>query len=218
MSEIDPSFLAAGLSAAFCPSPNLAELSRVRLSGCVLFCQNINSYSARSQRCPTARYPVQVTLGAQMSMKVLTIGGAMIDRLLSHSGRVERMSMSNAHSSFLLLEEGRKTEAEEVSTHVGDGAVNVSVAMARLGLDVAVLAKFGADPRAETILQRLEEEGVSTACVKRDPRSPTGTSVFISSHDRNAAIFTFRGANTLLEAEDLQQRHFCRCGLRCESE
>jgi ribokinase len=110
-------------------------------------------------------------------MKVLTIGGAMIDTIaIVDSGRVERMSMSNAHSSFLLLEEGRKTEAEEVSTHVGGGAVNVSVAMARLGLDVAVLAKLGADPRAETILQRLEEEGVSTAWVKRDPRFPTGAS------------------------------------------
>jgi ribokinase len=142
-------------------------------------------------------------------MKVLTIGGAMIDTIaIVDSGRVERMSMSNAHSSFLLLEEGRKTEAEEVSTHVGGGAVNVSVAMARLGLDVAVLAKLGADTRAETILQRLEEEGVSTAWVKRDPRSPTGASVFISSHDRNAAIFTFRGANTLLEAEDLQDEAF----------
>jgi ribokinase len=78
-----------------------------------------------------------------MSMKVLTIGGAMIDTIdIVDSGRIERMSMSNAHSSFLLLEEGRKTEAEEVSTHVGGGAVNVSVAMARLGLDVAVLAKL----------------------------------------------------------------------------
>jgi ribokinase len=76
-------------------------------------------------------------------MKVLTIGGAMIDTIaIVDSGRIERMSMSNAHSSFLLLEEGRKTEAEEVSTHVGVGAVNVSVAMARLGLDVAVLAKL----------------------------------------------------------------------------
>ena len=146
---------------------------------------------------------------ARMSMKVLTIGGAMIDTIaIVDSGRIERMSMSNAHSSFLLLEEGRKTEAEEVSMHVGGGAVNVAVAMARLGLDVAVLAKLGADARAETILQRLEQEGVSTAWVKRDPRSPTGASVFISSHDRNAAIFTFRGANTLLEAADLQDEAF----------
>ena len=42
------------------------------------------------------------------------------------------------------------------------------------------------------ILQRLEQEGVSTSLVKRDPNAPTGTSVLISSHDRDAAIFTFR--------------------------
>ena len=86
----------------------------------------------------------------------------MIDTIaIIHSGRVERMSMLNADSSFLLLEEGRKIEAEEVSTHTGGGAVNAAVAMARLGMDVAVLAKLGADARAETILRRLEQEGVS---------------------------------------------------------
>ncbi len=73
-------------------------------------------------------------------MKVLTIGSAMIDTIaIIDSGRIERMTMVNAGSSFLLLEEGRKTEAQEVSTHVGGGAVNVAVAMARLGMDVAVL-------------------------------------------------------------------------------
>ena len=140
-------------------------------------------------------------------MKVLTIGSAMIDTIaIIDSGRIERMRMMNANSSFLLLEEGRKTEAEEVSTHAGGGAVNAAVAMARLGMEVAVLAKLGVDARAEAILQRLEQEGVSTGWIKRDPRSPTGASVLISSHDRNAAIFTFRGANTLLAAEDLPMR------------
>ena len=142
-------------------------------------------------------------------MRVLTIGSAMVDTIaIIDSGRIERMTMLNADSSFLLLEEGRKTEAVEVSTHSGGGAVNVAVAMARLGMDVALLAKVGVDARAETILQRLEKEGVSTVWVKRDPRLPTGSSVLIASHDRNAAIFTFRGANTLLEADDLRDEAF----------
>ena len=142
-------------------------------------------------------------------MRVLTIGSAMVDTIaIIDSGRIERMTMLNADSSFLLLEEGRKTEAVEVSTHSGGGAVNVAVAMARLGMDVALLAKLGVDARAETILQRLEKEGVSTVWVKRDPRLPTGSSVLIASHDRNAAIFTFRGANTLLEADDLRDEAF----------
>jgi ribokinase len=142
-------------------------------------------------------------------MKVLTVGSAMIDTIaIIDSGRIERMTMLNADSSFLLLEEGRKTEAEEVSWYVGGGAVNSAVAMARLGMNVAVLAKTGADARADAVVQLLEREGISTAWVKRDPRSPTGAAILVASHDRNAAIFTFRGANTLLQVDDLHDEAF----------
>jgi len=142
-------------------------------------------------------------------MKVLTVGGAMIDTIaIIASDRIERMTMRNAESSFLLLEEGRKTEALDVSTHVGGGAVNAAVAMARLGLDVATLVKLGKDARAETVLAGLMQEGVSARWAVRDGRAPTGASVLVSSHDRNAAIFTFRGANTLLEEADLREEAF----------
>lgn len=133
----------------------------------------------------------------------------MIDTIaIIQSDRIERMSMRNADLSFLLLEEGRKTEALEISTHCGGGAVNAAVAMARLGLDVAALAKLGQDARAETIMARLMDEKVSTRWLARDSRAPTGASVLVSSHDRDAAIFTFRGANTLLELEDLREEAF----------
>ncbi len=142
-------------------------------------------------------------------MRVLTVGGAMIDTIaIISSDRIERMAMENADSSFLLLEEGRKIEAEEVSTHCGGGGVNAAVAMARLGLDVAALIKLGQDQRAETLLSSLMNEGVSTRWAIRDGRAPTGASVLISSHDRNAGIFTFRGANTLLEEKDLRDDAF----------
>jgi ribokinase len=86
-------------------------------------------------------------------MKILTVGSAMMDTIaIIDSSR--RMSMLNADSSFLLLEEGCKTEAEEISTHPGGGAVNAAVAMARLEMDVSLLAKLGTDARAEAILAR----------------------------------------------------------------
>jgi ribokinase len=80
--------------------------------------------------------------------------------------------------------------------------------MARLGLDVGALVKLGKDARAETVLSHLMQEGVSTRWSVRDGRATTGASVLISSHDRNAAIFTFRGANTLLEGSDLRNEAF----------
>lgn len=142
-------------------------------------------------------------------MKAVTIGGAMVDSIaIIDDERIERMSMRNADSSFLLLEVGRKTEAGEISQHCGGGAVNAAVSMARLGLDVATVIKLGQDERADTILRRLSDEGVSTRWVMRDGRSATGASVIISSHERDAAIFTFRGANTLLSSADLKADMF----------
>lgn len=142
-------------------------------------------------------------------MKVLTVGGAMIDTIaIIEPHRIERMTMANADASYLLLAEGRKTEALEVSTHCGGGAVNSAVCAARLGADVAALAKLGQDERAETIIARLMAEGVSPRWILRDGRETTGASVMVSSHDRNAAIFTYRGANTLLACEDLKDDAF----------
>jgi ribokinase len=142
-------------------------------------------------------------------MKALTVGGAMLDTIaIIADDRIERMTMLNAETSFLLLEDGRKTEAVQISNHVGGGAVNAAVALARLGFDVAALVKLGKDQRAETVLGHLMREGISTRWVLRDGRAPTGASMLVSSHDRNAAIFTFRGANTLLDESDLHDDAF----------
>ncbi len=107
-------------------------------------------------------------------MKAMTIGGATVDTIaIIDSSRIERMSMWNADASFLLLAEGSKIEATEVSAHCGGGAVNAAVALARLGADVSVLIKLGNDKRAETILERLGAEGVSTKRVLRDDAAMT---------------------------------------------
>jgi ribokinase len=142
-------------------------------------------------------------------MKAVTIGGAMVDSIaLIDDARIERMTMRNAESSFLLLEEGRKTEALEISQHCGGGAINAAVSMARLGLDVATVVKLGQDQRAEILLRKLADERVSTRWVMREAGLATGAAVMIASHERDAAIFTFRGANTLLCADDLKPDMF----------
>ena len=142
-------------------------------------------------------------------MKALTIGSAMIDTIaIIESSRIERMTMLNAETSFLLLAEGHKTEALEISTHTGGGAVNAAVAMAGRGIGGSTLGKVGGGQRGGVVLSRLRQEGVSTRWLRRDERAATGAAVMISSHERNAAIFTFRGANTLLEDGDLKPDAF----------
>lgn len=139
-----------------------------------------------------------------MPMKTLSIGSAMIDTIaIVAPERIERMAMVNADKSFLLMEEGKKTEADVVSTHLGGGALNTGVSFARLGFDAHVLAKLGRDRRGETVLAGMKDAGVSTDHICFDAQTPTGASVILSSHDRNAGIFTFRGANTKLRESDL---------------
>ena len=136
--------------------------------------------------------------------EVLTVGGAMMDTIaVVESKRIERLTLHHADSSFLLLEEGRKTEAEDVSTHPGGGAVNAAVAMARLGLDVAVLAKVGKDLRAEAILARFAQEGVSDRWIVRDERAPTGASVLLSN-DATLRFSPSARQDTHLQVEDLR--------------
>ena len=121
---------------------------------------------------------------------------------------IERMSMNNADRAYLLLEEGRKTEAAVISTHAGGGAVNAAVCFARLGFDVAVIVKLGADDRSDLVQQTLRKEGVNIDYLAHTDQAGSGASVLISAHDRNAAIFTFRGSNSLLRAEDLADSAF----------
>ncbi|MEQ1576569.1 MAG: carbohydrate kinase family protein [Hyphomicrobium sp.] len=139
--------------------------------------------------------------------KVLTIGGAMIDTIaVIDDELIERMSMNNADRAYLLLEEGRKTEASEISTHAGGGAINTAVSFGRLGCQVVTLVKLGQDSRARAIRDVLQAEGISQDLIAETAAMGTGASVLISAHERNAAIFTFRGANSLLQLEDLPDR------------
>jgi ribokinase len=137
-------------------------------------------------------------------MRALCIGSAMVDIIvLVNSKDVERMTMTNATSSFLLLEQGLKIESQSISTHIGGGAVNTAVSMARLGMKAGVLVKVGEDQNGERILDRMTIEDVETSAVIRTEEAPTGTAVMVSSHDRNATIFTQRGANTLMRISDI---------------
>lgn len=142
-------------------------------------------------------------------MKAITIGSAMIDIItLVADESVERMTMHNEAASFLLLEQGRKIDAISITAHVGGGAVNTAVSLARQGWNVATHVQLGPDLNAEKILECLEREDINPSFVSRCPDCDTGTAVMVSSHDRNATIFTYRGANTRLRPADIIEDMF----------
>ncbi len=117
---------------------------------------------------------------------------------------VERMTLHNATLSFLLVEQGRKIEAESITNHVGGGGVNVAVALRRLGHPVDALIKLGRDVDADKVRDHLKQADIGTGLVTTSDSLPTGSAVMISSHDRDAAIYTQRGANTALMPSEIE--------------
>lgn len=139
------------------------------------------------------------------TLKALTIGSAMMDIITIVADRdVERVSFLNATTSFLMVEPGRKVEAESITIHMGGGAVNVGVALKRLGAEVDVLAKLGDDINAERIRRQFAVEGLSPERLLVSRDDPTGSAVMIAAHDRDAAIYTQRGANCDLRPDEIE--------------
>ncbi|ESR24018.1 carbohydrate kinase family protein [Lutibaculum baratangense] len=142
-------------------------------------------------------------------MRAATVGSATVDIITVVANHdIERVTMSNAFASFLLLEQGRKIEAESIQIHPGGGAVNAGVCLRRLGYEVAPVVKIGRDPNANVIREVLAAHGIDGRNVVVTDKAATGITVMIASHDRNATAFTFRGANTLIEDEDVAAKKF----------
>ncbi|WP_419901702.1 carbohydrate kinase family protein [Kiloniella sp.] len=142
-------------------------------------------------------------------MKALALGGATVDIIASVSDdEIERMTMHNATTNFLLLEEGKKVDADAVETHTGGGAINASVSMSLLGLDIACVVKLADDIEGQKVLNRLDERGIRRDWVITGAELATGCAVMVSSHVRNPTIFVARGANTLLSPDEIKPEMF----------
>ncbi|WP_169569339.1 carbohydrate kinase family protein [Sneathiella limimaris] len=142
-------------------------------------------------------------------MKVTVIGGATIDVIATiHSRNIESITMRNAAHSYLLMEQGAKVEATHIDTQMGGGATNASVSFSRLGADVQAVLMLGKDRDGDHVMDRLVSENVATDYVLRHPTEPTGKSVIICSHERNAGVFVNRGSNSCLSAEDIKPEMF----------
>lgn len=136
--------------------------------------------------------------------RAITVGSAVVDIIAVVANKdIERLTLQNTAASFLLLEPGRKIDADSISIHTGGGAVNTGVALARLGFDVTPLVKIGRDLNASKVLETFGTEGLDDRLVSRSQNFATGVAVMISAHDRDPSIFIFRGANTRLRPSDI---------------
>ncbi len=142
-------------------------------------------------------------------LNALTVGSATIDIIASGDDQdIERMTMHNATSSFLLLEEGRKIDVSSIKSSIGGGGTNSAVALSRLGYQTTALLRVGKDLEGKKIRDVLTSEKVNADMMIEDDTLPTGQAIMIMSHARNPTIFTNRGANTALCEDEIGPEFF----------
>jgi ribokinase len=85
----------------------------------------------------------------------------------------------------------------------GNGA-NKAVAVARLGVRVALVARVGTDDRGKALVKHLQAEGVDTRYIIYDPDTPTGATVIQINEQAEKQMLSAPGANQRLTVMDIQ--------------
>jgi ribokinase len=90
--------------------------------------------------------------------------------------------------------------------HLGMGGkgANQAVAAARLGAEVALIARVGNDAFGQEAIRRYRAEGLDTTFVRQDAQCPTGTAAIIVDDAAENCILVVAGANAALSPEDVR--------------
>ena len=86
----------------------------------------------------------------------------------------------------------------------GKGA-NQAVAAARLGAEVTLVARLGADPLGDEAIEGYQKDSILTDLIVRDPDRPTGVAlILVDAHGENS-ITVALGANEALLPDDVER-------------
>jgi ribokinase len=87
---------------------------------------------------------------------------------------------------------------------MGGKGANQAVAAARLGAQVALIARVGNDTFGQEAIRRYRAEGLDTTFVRQDANCPTGTAAIVVDDVAENCILVVAGANARLSPEDVR--------------
>ncbi len=137
-------------------------------------------------------------------MKALVVGGAMHDvYIVPEKAYVERILEQNPEFNYSLMVPDEKGAIGDLFSYMGGGAVNVSTALKKFGLEVSCFCKIGKDWPGKDIEKFLRELEIDTSSIKHSDQFPTGVSyVIMAPGGSGHIIFCAKLANCdLLESE-----------------
>ncbi|MBN1201403.1 MAG: ribokinase [Anaerolineae bacterium] len=122
--------------------------------------------------------------------RIVVAGSANVD-LIARAQRIPRPGETVLGRDFAMV--------------LGGKGANQAVGAARLGADVAFVARVGQDSFGDQCLAGYEAEGVDTRFVFRDPDEPTGVALIAIADGGENAIIVASGANMRLSPADVER-------------
>lgn len=102
-----------------------------------------------------------------------------------------------------LPEKGKLKLVDDIALEVGGCAANVSIALAKIGLDVTIIGRIGKDKLGEIVFDVLKREHVDVRGLKIDASVSTAASLVMISSDSERSIVHSMGANRYFCFEDI---------------
>lgn len=102
-----------------------------------------------------------------------------------------------------LPEKGKLTFVDDITLQIGGCAANVSIALAKIGLQVSVIGKIGKDLMGDIILETMRNENVGVQGLRVDPLACTSASMVMISNDSERSIIHTMGANRHFIFDDI---------------
>jgi ribokinase len=125
--------------------------------------------------------------GAMKSIEVVGIGAMNMDQLY----RVERILVDGEAS------------VREFSLHPGGSAANTIYGLAKLGVRAGFIGTVGDDEIGEALVEDLARGGVDVSQIRVKKVAKTGSALCLSDNQGRRSLYVIPGANSLLEAEDV---------------
>ncbi|MDE0484518.1 MAG: ribokinase [Candidatus Poribacteria bacterium] len=120
--------------------------------------------------------------------KVTVVGSANVDLVI----RAERMPTK-----------GETLIGETFDIFTGGKGFNQATAAARLGAEVTLIGRIGADPFADILRSAIESEHIDSRFVKTDVESGTGIATIVVEPDGDNSIIVVPRANMRLTPKDI---------------
>ena len=101
-------------------------------------------------------------------------------------------------------EDEKEKLAEDMRFAMGSSSAITAHNLAALGSKVAFIGKAGIDVFGDFMLEQLQQGGVDTSYVIRDPQLKTGATIVLANPPKKA-LLTYMGAMTELRLDDINR-------------